>query len=151
AALFLSPREEAGSEGWARPNMTAVGGMWTEGGSDGVFAGNSTIWSGGQFQTQVVGGKFGLELELHGIGEDDALDQKPLSYDLDLTGATAQGRVRLGDSDFWAAMSFAYANVRTHFNGSPAGISGVDPADTDVTIAGPTFSLRYDSFDNVFT
>jgi hypothetical protein len=29
AAAFLDPREEAGAEGWARPNITAVGGMWT--------------------------------------------------------------------------------------------------------------------------
>ena len=151
AAVFLDPREEAGSAGWARPNITLVGGLWTENGSDGVFAGNSSLWSGGDVQTLVAIGKMGLELELFGIGEDEALDHAPLDYGLDVEGFVGEGRMRLGESDFWAALRFAFADAEVDFEGSPAGIPGVDPGDDDVTIAGPTLTLRYDSLDNLFT
>ena len=33
AGMFLRPRKEAGSEGWARPNISAVGGFATENGT----------------------------------------------------------------------------------------------------------------------
>jgi hypothetical protein len=151
AAVFLDPREEAGSEGWARPNITLVGGMGTENGSDGIFAGNSSLWAGGNVQTLVAGGDLSLELELHGIGEDEALDHDPLEYTLDMTGLVAEGRVRLGRSHFWTALRFGYANATVDFDGSATGIPGVDPGDDDVTIAGPTVTLRYDSLDNVLT
>src|SRR5262245_34908425 len=143
AAVFLDPREEAGSEGWARPNITMVGGMATENGSDGFFAGNSSLWAGGDVQTLVAGGKFGLELELHGIGEDEALDHDPLDYSLDSVGLLGEVRLRLGRSHFWGALRFAYVDATVDFDGSPAAIPGLDPGDADVTIAGPTLTLRY--------
>jgi hypothetical protein len=151
AAVFLDPREEAGAEGWARPNISAVGGMFTENGSDALFAGNSSTWADGDLQTLIGGGVGGLELELHGIGKDGALDHAPLDYGLDFKGALAEGRLRLGDSHFWTALRFAYAGVTVDFDGSPLGIEGLDPSDDDITIAGPAVSLRYDSLDNLFT
>lgn len=151
AALFLDPREEAGAEGWNRPNITAVGGLWTEDGSDGLFAANSSLWAGGDLQTLVGGGKMSLELELSGIGEDSVLEDDPLDYRLELLGLVGEGRVRLGDSDFWLALRFAYADVEVHFDGASTGIPGVDPEDDEVTMAGPALTLRYDSLDNLFT
>jgi hypothetical protein len=149
--VFLDPREDAGSEGWARPNITAVGGLWTEGGSEGGFAGNSSLWSGGDLQTLVAGGVVSLDLELHGIGADRALDDAPLDYTLDVLGLVGEGRTRLGESDFWLALRFAWAEATVDFEGDfPAG-PDLDPSDDDVVIAGPTVSVRYDSLDNVLT
>ena len=146
-ALFLSPREDAGAEGWARPNMTMLGGLWTEDGSDGLFAANSSIWAGGRVHTLVAGGEFGLDLELHGIGEDGTLEDDPLRYQLDLVGAFGESRWRLGRSDFWLGARFAFARAEVSFEGPPSGFA----EDDGVTIAGPGFSLRYDSLNNVFT
>ena len=151
AAVFLDPRESAGSEGWARPNITLVGGMRTENDSQGLFAANSTLWGDGDLQTLIAGGKLTLELELHGIGDDPELDDDPLDYGLDAEGIIVEGRVRLGDTSFWAALRFAYAETTVDFDQSAAGVPGVDPGDDDVTIAGPTLTLRYDSLDNVFS
>jgi hypothetical protein len=151
AAVFLSPREEAGAEGWARPNITAQGGLFTENGSDAVFGGNLSTWEDGDLQTLVGGGVGGLELELHGIGKDDALDHEPLDYALDFKGGVAEGRLRLGESPFWTALRFAYADATVDFDGPATGVEGVSPEDEDVTIAGPAASLRYDSLDNMFT
>lgn len=150
-ALFLDPREEAGAEGWSRPNMTMLGGLWTEGGSDGLFAANSSLWSGGDLQTLVGGGELSMELELHGIGEDPVRQDDPLDYRLEMLGLVGEGRQRLGDSDLWLALRFAFAKVEVVFDGPAAGIPGVDPEDDDVTLAGPALTLRHDSLDNLFT
>lgn len=150
-AVFLDPREEAGAEGWNRPNITMVGGLRTDNGSEGWFAANSSLWRGGNLQTLVGGGDLALELELHGIGEDATLEDDPLEYRLETKGLVGEGRQRLGDSDFWFALRFAYARAEVGFDGSASGIAGVDPDDDEVTFAGPTVTLRYDSFDNVFT
>ena len=152
AAVFLDPREEAaGTEGSNRPNMTAIGGLWTEDGSTGLFAANSSLWSGGDLQTLVGGGELSLELELSGIGDNPTLEDDPLDYRLELLGIVGEGRARLGDSDFWLALRFAYAEAEVDFDGSATGIPGVDPDDDDVTLAGPALSVRYDSLDNVLT
>jgi hypothetical protein len=57
AALSLDPRESAGEEGCARPNLTADGGMATEYGSSRGFAINSTIWGEGRLQALAGGGQ----------------------------------------------------------------------------------------------
>jgi len=148
ALVFLDPREEAGSEGWARPNMTMVGGMSTEGGSEGLFAANSSLWAGGDLQTLIGGGALSLDLELHGIGDDPVLGGAPLDYTLDVRGAVAEGRARLGESAFWLGLRFAWAKTTVDFDGPfPVG-TDLDPSDDDVVIAGPTVSLRYDSLDS---
>src|SRR5687768_2946518 len=38
AGMFVRPREDAGSEGYARPNMSLVGGIATENGTWAAFA-----------------------------------------------------------------------------------------------------------------
>jgi len=147
AAVFLQPREEAGAEGWARPNITAVGGLWTEDGSDGVFAGNSSIWSGGDVHTLVGGGSLGLELEFHGVGDDALLGDDPLAFQLDLWGARAEARWRLEDSDFWLMGRFAFADCEVTFHGAP----GALVEDDEITLSGPGLGVRYDSLNNLFT
>jgi hypothetical protein len=150
-AVFLDPRESAGAEGWARPNITMLGGMWTEDGSEGLFGMNSSLWLDGRLQTLVGGGSLALDLELHGIGDDPALADDPIGYELDVDGVVGEGRARLGESDFWLALRLAYAEVEVEFDAPPGVVVGVDPSDDEVTMAGPTVGLRYDSLDNVFT
>ena len=93
----------------------------------------------------------GLELALHGIGESAALGDDPLDYELDVDGIVGEVRSRLGESDFWLGLRLAYARAQADFEGSASGIPGVDPGDDDVTLAGPSLTLRYDSLDNMFT
>lgn len=151
AGMFLDPRESAGSEGWARPNITAVGGLATENGTAGGFAFNSTIWGEGRLQTLAGGGQIDAELDLYGIGEDPTLEADPLGYQLDTSFLVGEGRARLGESDFWATLRGLWADVEVRFDAPPVGQPGVDPSDAEVTIAGPMLGLRYDSLDNFFT
>lgn len=151
AAVFLDPREEAGSEGWARPNMTVVGGLVTEDGSDGLFAANSSLWGDGDLQTLVGVGTFGLELGLYGIGADPALGGDELGYLLEAEGAVAEVRQRLGESGFWGGLRFAYAEMSVDFEEPAGDVDGVDSEVDDITLSGPSLTLRYDSLDNMFT
>ena len=45
AGLFLRPRKEAGEEGWARPDISAIGGIATQNGTWAGFAGDSSRFS----------------------------------------------------------------------------------------------------------
>lgn len=42
--MFLRPREQAGEQGWARPNISAVGALGTENGTRMAFAGDASRW-----------------------------------------------------------------------------------------------------------
>jgi hypothetical protein len=150
-AAFLHPREEAGAEGWVRPDMTFAAGMGTENGSEGVFGGNSSLWNDGNFQTLVAGGSMGLELSLHGIGEDPELEDDALDYRLDLNAALGECRQRLGESPWWLGLRFTYAHANVDFEGPASGTSGVDPDDEHATLSGPALTMRYDSLDSFFT
>lgn len=151
AALFLDPRESAGSEGWSRPNITAVGGLATENGTAGGFAFNSTIWGEGNLHTLAGGGKVDANLDLYGIGDDPTLGSNPLGYELDATFVIGEGRARLGETDFWATLRGVWSDMQVEFDQPPAGTPGVDASHFDVTIAGPVVGLRYDSLDNMMT
>jgi hypothetical protein len=150
-AAFLQPRESAGEQGWARPNITFVGGMWTEDGSEGGFALDSRHWAGGDVQTLVGGGLVSLDLDYYGAGPDSLFQETPLEYVLDVWGAIGEGRVRLGESDLWAGLRFTYAQTDVSFRNPPDELPGISEDDTSSTLAGPTAKLRFDSLDNVFT
>ena len=147
-AAFLDAREEAGAAGWARPNLTLVGALATEDGSEGWFGANSSLWAGGDLHTLLGGGRMSLELELHGVGDDPLLGDDPLDYNLVAEALVGEGRQRLGGSDFWLGLRYAYARVEIDFEGTS---TSVDPEDDAVTIAGPALTLRYDSLDNMFS
>jgi len=53
AGMFLRPRKEAGEEGWARPDISALGAFATENGTKGAFAGDSSRWLDGRLRTLV--------------------------------------------------------------------------------------------------
>ena len=45
--MFLRPREAAGNEGWARPNISGLGALATENGTRGAFAADVSRWLDG--------------------------------------------------------------------------------------------------------
>ena len=95
--MFLRPREEAGEEGWARPNISAVGGIATQNGTWGALAGDASRWRDGRLRTLVGGGTGQINLDLYGLGLDrPSFDQK-VRYSLEFTAAVAQAN--------WAARS----------------------------------------------
>jgi hypothetical protein len=64
AGMFIRPREDAGSEGFARPNVSILGGFATENGTWGALAGDSSRWMDDRVQTLAGAGVGELHLNL---------------------------------------------------------------------------------------
>src|SRR6185295_4491095 len=49
--MFLRPREKAGEQGWAMPNISVISAIGTENGTRAAFAGDASRWRDGRFKT----------------------------------------------------------------------------------------------------
>ena len=88
--MFLRPRREAGSEGWARPNISAIGALATENGTWAAFAGDTSRWLDGRLRTLAGGGTGNVNLDFFGFGSDSADANRAVRYSLQFSGAVAQ-------------------------------------------------------------
>jgi hypothetical protein len=150
AGLFVRPRTLAGEEGWARPNLSMVGGLVTENGTWAAFAGDASRWRDGRLRTLAGAGAGQANLDFYGAGLDrPQLDQK-FRYSLEFTGAIAQANWQLAPKSPWAVgLRYTYANVDPRLRDAPSFPGAADRV--RVTISAPTAVLEYDSRDNVFT
>ena len=137
-------------EGWARPDISAVGAFATENGTKGAFAADATRWLDGRLRTLVGAGTGRVNLDFYGLGTDQAsLDQK-VRYSLDFTGAVAQANWQLGPQSPWAVgMRYVYADVEPKLREGSVAPGLADQA--RVKVSAPTAILEYDTRDNLFT
>ena len=140
----------AGQAGFGRPNITVIGGMGTENGSRGVFAGDLRHWLNDHLQTLAGVVYSSVNLDFHGIGDGGNLADHPLRYNLEPKGGMLQAKYRIGDSRFWGGVSYAYATTRVNFD-APEGTPGLPEFRRESNVSGFTPSLTYDSRDNIFT
>jgi hypothetical protein len=136
--------------GFGRPNITVVGGLGTENGTWGAMAGNMHHWLDDRLQTLVGVIRASVNLDFRGIGQNGALQDHPLTYNLEPSGGMAQARVRLGQSYVWAGLSYALATTQVKFD-APALTPGLPDFQRESRVGGLTPSLTYDSRDNIFT
>ena len=148
-AFIDKPQGEA-QPGFGRPNVTAVGGMATQNGSWGVLAGDVRYWWDDQLQTVVGLTDASVNLDFHGLGEEAGLKEHPLAYTLKPLGGLVQAKYRLGQSRFWAGLSYALASTKVEFE-APSTTPGLPEFQHDSRVGGLTPSLTYDSRDNLFT
>ncbi len=150
AVMFLRPREEAGEEGWDRPNISAVGAVATQNGTWGGLAGDASRWMDGRLRTQVGGGTGQINLDFYGLGPNRLSLDENVRYSLQFTGAVAQANWQLAPKSPWAVgLRYAYADVDPKLRDDPIFPGLADRA--RVKISAPTAVLEYDSRDNVFT
>jgi hypothetical protein len=150
AAMFLRPRRQAGSEGFARPDISGVGAIATENGTKMAFAGDSTRWLDGRLKTLVgaLGGN--INLDVHGLGTTSADLDSPVRYTLDIVGAVGHVDWQLAPKSPWSVgFRFVYADVEPKLRDDPIFPNLEDHLRT--TIAGPGATLTYDSRDNILT
>ena len=149
-ALFLRPRREAGVEGWARPDISALGGIATQNGTWGTFAGDASRWLDGRLRTLAGGGTGTVNLDFYGLGADRASFDEAVRYSLQFAGVVAQANWQLAPRSPWAiGVRYVYADVEPKLRDEP-----VFPGLTDrvrVVISAPTAIVEYDTRDNVFT
>jgi len=148
--MFLRPRPEAGSEGWARPNISVVGGLATENGTWAAFAGDTSRWLDGRLRTLAGGGTGNINLDFFGFGADRADVDRAVRYSLQFSGAVAQVNWQLQPRSPWAVgVRYVYANVDPKLRDEPIFPGLADRA--RVTVSAPTAILEYDTRDNIFT
>ena len=150
AAMFLRPRREAGSEGWARPNISVAGAFATENGTKGGFAADTSRWMNGRLRTLVGAGTGRVNLDFYGLGTDaSSVDQK-VRYSLDFTGAVGQVNWQMAPKSPWAVgLRYVYADVEPKLRDDPIFPGLADG--THVKVSAPTAVLEYDTRDNIFT
>src|SRR5690348_2770308 len=150
AGMFVRPRKDAGSEGFARPNMSVAGGLGTENGTWMAFAGDSSHWYDERLQTlgAFAGGQ--LNLDFYGLGDaSDSLDQ-PVSYELDFSLALIQGNWRPKAKSPWSlGMRYIYSKVEPKLDDEALFPGLADRI--DVEISAPAAIAEYDSRNNLFT
>ena len=148
--MFLRPREQAGQEGWARPDIAAVGGLATENGTWLALAGDSSRWLDGRLQTLIGGATGKINLDFYGAGLDQADLEEKIRYSLLFTGAVAQADWRLAKNSRWAiGLRYVYADITPELRDQPAAPGLANQ--TAVKVSAPTAILEYDSRNNVFT
>ncbi|HKQ12268.1 MAG TPA: hypothetical protein VJT80_02475 [Steroidobacteraceae bacterium] len=148
--MFLRPRKQAGEQGWARPNISALGAIGTENGTRAAFAGDASRWLDGRLKTLAALGAAHINLDFYGLGANSASLDEAIRYTLDTRLMFLQGTWQLKPKSPWSlGLRYIYAQVEPKLRDEPV-IPGL--ADhVDVEISAPAAVLEFDSRDNVFT
>jgi hypothetical protein len=149
-ALFVRPRHAAGSEGFARPNLSAVGGIATENGTRVLLAGDSSLWLDGRLKTTIGGVSGDINLDVYGLGTTTSEQDEAVRYTLAVDGAMAQVDWQVAPkSPWWIGVRFVHARIDPRLRDDPP-FPGLEDR-LRSTLAGPGVQLIYDTRDNVFT
>ena len=150
AGLFLRPRKEAGEEGWARPDISGLGGLATENGTWAAFAGDASRWLDGRLRTLVGAGVGQANLDFYGLGFERADFAREVGYSLEFGAAVAQANWQLAPSSPWAlGLRYIYASVTPKLRDEPL-FPGLADRVT-VRVSAPTAIVEFDTRDNIFT
>ena len=150
-ALVFIDRPPAASDGrFQRPNITAAGGLKTENGTDGLFAGHLGTWRDGRLRTLVGLADVDVNLEYFGLG-GDRVPGSGIEYTIEGTGGALGAAWRLGDSDVWLGARYALFETDVSLAGGGTGLPGVGPADFGLSLAAVTPTLTLDRRNNFFT
>jgi hypothetical protein len=149
-ALFVRPRHDAGREGFARPDLSAIGAVFTQNGTRVALAGDSTLWLDGRLKTTVgaIGGY--VNLDVYGLGTTARENDDAVRYTLAMQGGGAQLDWQLAPrSPWWLGLRFVYAEIEPRLRDTPRFPNLDDRVRS--TLAGPGVQLIYDTRDNLFT
>ena len=148
--IFVDKTRENAQPGFGRPNITAVGGLATENGTWGVFAGDSRYWLDDRVQTLAGAIYASVNLDFYGIGNEAVIRDHPLRYNLEPAGGLLQAKYRLGDSRVSTGMGYVFAATKVSFDAS-----ATDPRLLVIQgmsrVGGALLSVTFDSRDNIFT
>jgi outer membrane protein assembly factor BamA len=146
----LSKPLPSSGDGLGRPNITTVGGFGTENGTWGTFGADIRYWLDEHLQTMAGFIYSSVNLDFYGIGDDPALANNPLRYNLEPKGGSARTKYRFGDTRLWAGLNYAFISTDVTFE-KPLGTPGEPPIPHQSNVAGFTPSLTFDTRDNFFT
>ena len=149
--MFLRPRRDAGDEGFARPNISALGGFKTQNGTWGGFAGDTSRWMDGRLRTLAGIATGVINLDFYGVGTTRIpFSEERARYSLEFSGGLVQANWQLAPKSPWAiGLRYVYADVNPKLR-EDAGFPGLADR-VRVKVSAPAPILEFDSRDNVFT
>ncbi len=148
--MFLSKPLPNAENGLGRPNITLIAGFGTENGTWGVSGADLRFWLDQHLQTLVGFVYASANLDYYGIGDNPALANNPLRYNLEPKGGTARTKYRFGDTRIWAGLNYAFSATKVSFD-TPPGTAGQPAYAHESNVGGFTPSLTWDTRDNFFT
>ena len=149
AALVFIDREAAGQWGErSRPNIAVIGGLGTENGTRGVFAGHLGTWQQGRLRTLAAVADADVNLEFFGFGGNRTPGDRGIDYSIEARGGVVGGNYRIGASPWWVGARYALAQTGV---APGATLPGVVPGDFDLRLAAFTPQITLDMRDNFFT
>jgi len=147
---FLDKPLGVAEAGYGRPNISVVGGLWTENDSWGAAVGDQRYWFDDRLQTTAGIIYCSVNLDFYGIGDDAVLKDRPLRYNLEPKGGLVRGKSRVGGTRLWAGLGYAFWRTRVSFE-APAETPRIPDFERDSDVGGVMPTLVFDSRDNIFT
>src|SRR5262245_15922030 len=150
AGMFIRPREQAGDEGYARPNISVLGGFATENGTWGALVGDSSRWMDDRVHTLAGAGVGELHLDFYGLGDaSDSLDEA-VSYQLDFAMLLLHADWKPRPRSNWSiGMRYVYSQIEPKLEDAPQFPGLAD--NIDMKICAPSAVLGCDSRNSLFT
>jgi hypothetical protein len=152
AMLFIDrPESDRQGKGHARPNIGILGGLATENGTRGLFAGHLGNWLDGRARTLVGAIDADVNLTYFGLGGESARSGQGVDYTIKPSGGLAGGSYRLGESPYWLGLRYMFAATDVEMENPPVTLPGLEPRDFNLDLAALTLTATLDTRNNFFT
>ncbi len=149
ALVFIDSPPQSEDGRFQRPNITAAGGLKTENGTSGLFAGHLGTWQDGRLRTLAAIADMDINLEYFGLG-GDRIPGSGVDYTIDGTGGVLGASWRLGGTEIWLGARYAAFETDVSLADGTA-LPGVSPADLGLSLAAITPVATVDRRNNFFT
>jgi hypothetical protein len=150
ALVFIDRHPLGQNQEFVRPNIAMAGGLATENGTEGLFAGHLGTWMNGRLRTTAAVADMDVNLEFFGLGGQrnpgDGLD-----YTIAAQGGVIGGNYKFGEKPLWFGLRFLQATPRVSFDFPAADLPDIPPEDQDLRLTALTPSLTLDMRNNFFT
>ena len=149
ALVFIDRKEPAPGQAYARPNIAVAGGLATENGTRGLFAGHLGNWKAGKLRSLIAVADADINLEYFGLGGSRSM--QALDYTIKGRGGAVGGNYRLGDGAFWLGLRYVNLSTEVELTAGPQPPASIPPADLNLDLAALTPSITFDTRNNFFT
>ena len=145
ALIFISENGDSSDGKPRKANITAVGGLATQNGSEGYFGAHMGNWMDGNLETMIMVADMSLNLDFYGSGSNG------LQYSIDARILNLNARYRIGSSNSLVGLGYIYGEMNTRFKWGPPTYAQDDDDPSESRLGGVRLQYRYEDLDNFYT